>query len=67
MVGSTSTLRPSDDGYPRSSQADLDPGPNLSESLDDADRVASSEHRVVPEGRRLDGSTDDEDPSDDAD
>jgi hypothetical protein len=57
------TLRPDsfDEGYPRSSEADLDPGPDLSESLDDADLVASDEHRVVPERRRHDGPPDDED------
>jgi hypothetical protein len=67
MVFSTSKLDPYDEGYPRSSEADLDPGPELSESLDDADRVASDEHRVVPGGRRPDGPTDDEDRYEDAD
>lgn len=67
MVVATSRPDPYDAGYPRSSQADLDPHPDLSESLDDADRVASDEHRVVPEGRRHDGPTDDEDRFGDAD
>jgi hypothetical protein len=67
MVLSTSKLDPYDEGYPRSSEADLDPGPDLSESLDNADRVASDEHRVVPGGRRLDGLTDDEGRYEDAD
>jgi hypothetical protein len=66
MVAATFTPDPSDEGYPRSSKADLDPGPDVSESLDDADRVASDEHRVVLEGRRPDGATDDEDRSEDA-
>ncbi len=57
MVAATFRPDPSDEGYPRSSKADLDPGPDVSESLDDADRVASDEHRVVLEGRRPDGST----------
>jgi hypothetical protein len=56
MVLSTSRLDPYDEGYPRSSEADLDPGTDFSESLDDADRVASDEHRVVPGGRRPMGS-----------
>lgn len=55
---------PYDEGYPRSSQVDLDPGPELCESLDHADRVASDEHRVVPPGRRLDRSTDLDDADD---
>lgn len=67
MVAATSKPDPYDEGYPRSSEADLDPGPDLSESLDDADRAASDEQRVVPEDRRPDGSTDDEDRSEDAD
>jgi hypothetical protein len=49
MVVATSWPDPYDEGYPRSSQADLDP-PNG--SLDDADLVASDEHRVVPEHHR---------------
>jgi hypothetical protein len=61
MVVATSRPDPYDEGYPRSSQADLDPGPDPSESLDDADRVASDEHRVVLGGRRPDRSTDGED------
>lgn len=64
MVVSTSRPDPYDEGYPRSSAADLDPGPDLSESLDDADRVASDEHRVVPDGRRLGQLTDEEDVGD---
>ena len=67
MVAATFTPDPSDAGYPRSSKADLDPGPDVSESLDDADRVASDEHRVVLEGRRPDGATAAEDDLDDAD
>ncbi len=52
MVDATSWPDPHDEGYPRSSEADLDPGPDLSGSLDDADLVASDEHRVVPEHHR---------------
>jgi hypothetical protein len=37
------------------------------ESVDDADRVASDEHRVVAERRRPGGSTNDEDRFEDAD
>jgi hypothetical protein len=48
MVVATSWPDQYDEGYPRSSEADLDPGPDLSGSLDDADLVASDEHRVVP-------------------
>jgi hypothetical protein len=55
------------DGYPRSSDADLDPGPDSSESFDDADRMASDEHRVVPEHRRHDEPTDNDDGFEDAD
>ena len=67
MVAATSRHDPSDEGYPRSSKADLDPGPDVSESLDDADRVASDEHRVVLAGRRPGGSTADEDHLENAD
>jgi len=67
MVEATSRPDPSDEGYPRSSKADLDPGPDVSESLDDADRVASEEHRVVLKGRRQGGSTADEDDLENAD
>jgi hypothetical protein len=67
MVVATSRPDPYDEGYPRSSQADLDPGPDPSESLDTADRVASDEHRVVLGGRRPDPSTDDEDLFEDGD
>ena len=57
---------PYDEGYPSSSLADLDPGPDLSESLDEADREAGGEQRFVPEGRRADDSVEDEDRGDDA-
>jgi hypothetical protein len=67
MVVSTSGPDPYNEGYPRSSEADLDPGPDLSESLEDADRVTSDEHRVVPERRRPGGAANDEDRFDDAD
>jgi len=69
MVVSISRSDPYEEGYPRSSAADLDPGPDLSESLDDADRAASDEHRVVLQGRQLDQSTEDirYDDADDAD
>jgi len=50
-----------DEGYPLSSEADLDPGPDLGESLDEADREAGNEQRYVPEGPRPDGSIEDED------
>lgn len=60
MVAATSQPNPYDEGYPRSSEATLDPGPDLSESLEDADRVASEEHRVAPAGRREGESTDEE-------
>jgi hypothetical protein len=50
-----------DEGYPRSSEADLDPGPDLGESLDEADREAGNEQRHVPEGSRPDESIEDED------
>ncbi len=43
----TSTPDPFDEGYPPSSARDLDPGPDLSQSLDEADRQAGDEHRVV--------------------
>ena len=59
MAPPTSKPDPYDEGYPRSSEADLDPGPDLSESLDDADRAVSGEHRVLPDGRRPHLSTDD--------
>ncbi len=64
MVSSTarpeSITDPYDEGYPRSSEADLDPGPDASESLDYADRVVSDEHRVAVQGRRPEPSRDDE-------
>ena len=58
---------PYKEGYPRSSEADLDPGPDRSESLDDADRAASDEHRVVPERRQPGGAANYEDRFEDAD
>ena len=58
MVIATSRSDPFNEGYPPSSEADLDPGPDLSESLDDADRSASDEHRVAPEHRRHDAPMD---------
>ncbi len=58
---------PFDEGYPPSSEADLDPGPDLTESLDDADRDARAEHHFAPEGRRPDGSIEDEERFEDAD
>jgi hypothetical protein len=61
MVASTSGPESYADGHPRSSDADLDPGPDVRESLEDADRVASDEHRVVAEHRRSGGSTNDQD------
>ena len=66
MVAATESTDPLDEGYPRSSGADLDPGPDRSESLDEADLVASDEHRVVLEHRRH-GETDDEGRFDEAD
>ena len=67
MVFSTSKLDPYDEGYPRSSEADLDPGPDRSESLEEADRVASDEHRVVSVGQRAGESRDGETSFEDAD
>ena len=58
---------PYDDGYPPSGKADLDPGPTLSESLDEADREVGDEHRTRPEGRLADGSIEDEEHFDDDD
>ncbi len=66
MVVATSNPDPFRDGYPQSSAFDLDPGLDVSESLDDADRAASNEHRVAPEQQGQHGSTDD-DPRDDVD
>ena len=66
MVVATSSIDPHDEGYPPSSEVDLDPGPDVSETLDEADLLASDEHRVVPEHQRHDGS-DSEDRFDDAD
>ena len=52
VIRATAPPDPLDAGYPRSTAADLDPGPDLSESLEEADRTASDEHRVLPEHRR---------------
>jgi hypothetical protein len=60
MVVPSSRPDPYDEGYPPSNAADLDPGPDPSESLDYADRVAGDEHRVVMEGRQPDRLTDDD-------
>lgn len=61
-------FRPSsgDEGYPPSSIADLDPGPDLIGSLEDADRTACDEHRVRPWSRRPTRSLDNEERLDDA-
>jgi hypothetical protein len=67
MADATSKADPDEEGYPQSSEADLDPGPGPSESLGDADRAAGDEHRVAPEGRRPDGSVEDEERFEDAD
>jgi len=67
MVVATSWSDPYDEGYPLSSVADLDPGPDLSESLDLADLEASDEHRVVPERRRHDSRADNTDRFEDTD
>jgi hypothetical protein len=56
-----------DEGYPRSSEADLDPGPDPSQSLEEADVVASDEHRVTLEHQRHNRPTDDADRFEDAD
>jgi hypothetical protein len=61
MVVATAWPDPYDEGYPRSSEADLDPGPDLSGSLDDADLVASDEHRFVPEHHRPEAPLDTDD------
>ena len=58
---------PFNEGYPPSSEADLDPGADVTESLEDADRDARSEHRFAPEGRRPDGAIEDEERFEDAD
>jgi hypothetical protein len=58
MIVATYRADAHDEGYPRSSESDLDPRPSLGESLDDADLVTSDEHRVAPERRRHDGPTD---------
>jgi hypothetical protein len=49
MTGATQPPDPLAEGYPRSTAADLDPGLDLSQSLEEADRAASNEHRVMPE------------------
>ncbi len=67
MVAATSKPDLYNEGYPRSSEADLDPGPDRSESLEEADRVARDEHRVVLVGRRPGGSTHDKNRFEDAD
>jgi hypothetical protein len=67
MPGTRSAASLDDDGYPRSSEADLDPGPDLSESLEDADRAAGDEQRVTPQGRRPDESIEDDERFEDAD
>lgn len=54
------------DGYPDSPAEDLDPGPDTLESLSDADRDVAGEHRHEPEGRRPEGSIEDEDARGDA-
>jgi hypothetical protein len=58
---------PYDEGYPPSTEADLDPGSGLNEPLEEADREVGDEHRTGPEGRRPDGSLEDEDRFEDAD
>jgi hypothetical protein len=67
MADAASKADSDDEGYPQSSEADLDPGPDLSESLGDADRAAGDEHRAAPEGRRPDESIEDEERFEDAD
>lgn len=52
-----------DEGYPSSSEADLEPGRGTSKSLADADRAAGDENRVRPEGQGPDESMDDNDES----
>lgn len=64
MAAATSTVRPYDAGYPRSSEADLDPGSDVTGSLEDADREAGDEQRVAPEGRGPDSSVEDDPPGD---
>ena len=66
-VNGVPMARAFDAGYPASSPADLDPGPELAESLEDADRDAGDEHRFTPEGRRPDSSIEDEERFEDAD
>lgn len=55
-----------DEGYPESAAEDLDPGDDVVESLDDADRELSAAHTVEPEGRRPEGAVQDEDRLEDA-
>jgi hypothetical protein len=54
------------DGYPDSPAEDLDPGPDVIESLVDADREVVGEHRHELEGRRPEGSIEEEDARTDA-
>lgn len=51
-----------DEGYPRSSDADLDPESDEPQTLDDADRAAGSEHRVALEGHGPDDAISDDEP-----
>jgi hypothetical protein len=67
MLAATSKPDLYNEGYPRSSEADLDPGPERCESLEEADLVISDEHRVVLVGRGAGGSRDDETSFEDAD
>jgi hypothetical protein len=67
MADVRSTVGDYNEGYPRSSESDLDPGPDLTQTLDEADRAASEEQRFAPEGRRPDGSIEDEERFEDAD
>ena len=50
-----------DQGYPPSPPGDLDPGPAQVESLEDADIEREREDHFEPEGRRPEGSPEDED------
>jgi hypothetical protein len=67
MVVATSMPDPYDEGYPPSSEADLDPGPDLRESLDEADRGVRDEQRSMRESRGHEALTDDEDRIEDTD
>ena len=66
MVVATSRTDPHDEGYPRSTVADLDPGPTRANPSKKPISSRSHEHRVVPEHQRHD-RTDNEDRFDDAD